>query len=198
MSNAIHGSLLALCLLWPLQSLAQEVRVAPPAGEIGGVGGAGGVISNPITPNLNSTLQAPSLAPLPSTDDTPSQATVNSSGENASPGLKETHAPLLWASSSTANDDSDCDITDSVRQSCSGPDCHLSCSPDGCPGHETTKCEFAIDCAAEITVDLGSGERRCEEQYLEHTTIETEGNPTPVTIVRIPVGEECKPPPCMK
>ncbi len=202
MSKAVCGWILALSLLLPnsLQSLAQEVRVTPPAGEVGGVGGAAaaGTLSNSIAPNLTPTLQAPTSAPLPSPDQTPFNPTTNPGVEAASPTPNETRPPLLWAKSSTEKDDGECDIADAVRPGCSGPECHLSCSPDACPGHETTKCEFALDCAAEIAADLASGDHQCDEQYLEHTTVEVEGNSTPITIVRIPVGEECKPPPCMK
>ena len=196
-------AMLAVLAVSAGMATAQEaVRIEPPPPTTG-PGGAGGVVTTPSPLNLNSTLSPPPSAPRTSspnlgdaaaTAPPPSSAT---SGETGNESVPPTNSLLLSAHGLTGNSGGECDITDAARQTCSGEDCLLSCPSDVCPGQESEKCEFVIDCVAEITADAVSDDEQCDEQYVEHSTFDKDGKTTPVTIIRVPVGKTCKPPPCM-
>jgi hypothetical protein len=55
-----------------------------------------------------------------------------------------------------------------------------------------------VDCAKEISADLISYDKPCEEQTIQRTILSDANGPVEVNIVHLQVGERCKPPPCMK
>jgi hypothetical protein len=199
-------------------SVSQEIRIAPlpePPPPIR-------LPLPPVLPNPIYTLQ-PALPPMatpppavatpaapapsqpveqpPSTAQTPPDTTPTTPSVDTTPTDQQTtvkQSPLLWAYGWTADQASKCDISDAVRQSCSGPNCLLSCLADACPGQENATCEFVIDCAAEITADVVAGDQQCDQQSIEYTTVQSEGGPVTVNVVKIAAGESCKPPPCAK
>jgi hypothetical protein len=198
----VGAAMLAVLAVGAGMATAQEAVRVEPLPPTTGLGSAGGVVTNPSPLNLNSTLSPPPSAPPASspnlgdaaaTAPPPSSATSGETGNESAPA---TNSPLLSARSLTGNSGGECDITDAARQTCSGEDCLLSCPSDVCPGQESEKCEFVIDCVAEITADAVSDDEQCEEQYVEHSTFENNGKTMPVTIIRVPVGKTCKPPPC--
>ncbi|RUP10465.1 hypothetical protein [Hyphomicrobium sp.] len=197
---------LGLVLLGAALAIAQEaVRIEPPpSAGLGGIGGAGGVVTSPGQLTTSPMLSAPSPAPsieAPNVNASPSAAAPAPSpanGENDNQDAPQANSPLLAAHSSANGNSGECDITDAAHQTCSGEDCLLSCPSDVCPGQESDKCEFVIDCLAEITADATSDDQQCDEQFVEHSTFERDGTTMPVTVIRIPAGQQCKPPPCVK
>lgn len=209
MSKYVRASLamLSVLLISLMPAVAQEVfrsEPTPPMTGQGGTIGAGGLGPSQSAPDLHSTLSGPMSAPRvssPNLEAPRAAAPALSSpaaGGTASQSTPQPSPLLLSAHSSGDGGGGECDITAAARQSCSGAGCLLSCPSDACAGQESDKCEFVIDCVAEIAADVASDDQQCDEQYIEHTTYENGGNATPVTIVRIPVGQTCKPPPCMK
>ncbi|MBS0240476.1 MAG: hypothetical protein JSR89_18840 [Proteobacteria bacterium] len=197
---------LGMMLLGAALAIAQEaVRIGPPpSAGLGGIGGAGAVVTGPGQLTTSPTLSAPSPAPsieTPNVNTSPSAtipAPLSANGENDNQVAPSTNSPLLAAHSSANGNSGECDITDAARQTCSGDDCLLSCPSDICPSQESDKCEFVIDCAAEIAADATSDDQQCDEQVVEHSTVERDGKTMPVTVIRIPAGQQCKPPPCVK
>ncbi len=200
----VGAAMLAVLAMSAGLGTAQEAIRIEPLPPTTGLSGAGGVVTNPSPLNLNSTLSPPPSAPpalspnlggAAATAPPLSSATSGETGDESAPAM---NSLLLSAHSLTGNSGGECDITDAARQTCSGEDCLLSCPSDACPNQESEKCEFVIDCVAEIAADAASDDQQCDEQYIEHSTIESEGKSEPVTIIRIPVGQTCKPPPCSK
>jgi hypothetical protein len=138
-----------------------------------------------------SSNQRASKAETPPTD--PSGETVRVDKQSVK------RPPLAWAYGWTADKADKCDISDAARKSCSGPDCLLSCLADSCHGQESASCEFTIDCAAEITADLVAGDQLCDPKSIEHRTFQTDRDGlVTINVIKIAVGESCKPPPCVK
>ena len=197
-----------------------QVRGLDGAG--GSIGAAGAVVTIPVIPNLNTNLSLPPtlsapviMAPAPSAAaapaipaepttaappigpapaEVPAEATMTTLAPDPVPTPPE---PLLWARGWTADQASRCDMSDAARQTCSGPDCLLSCSADVCPGQQSANCEFAIDCSAEITAELVSGDQQCDEQSVERTEDSSDRGVITVSVIRLAAGESCRPPPCV-
>ena len=198
-------------------ALAQVRGLGEVGGGIGSAAGAGAVVTMPTIPNLNTnlgTIQGLSAPPqiqtlsAPPAAAAPARAAPAASEGQSQPVVAATPAtpepapaarlPLLWASGWTADSATRCDMSDAARETCSGPDCKLSCAANVCPGQENGYCEFVIDCAAEIISDIATGDQPCDEASIEETTVSTDSGMVRVNIIHIAAGESCKPPPCSK
>ncbi len=200
--------LLAIVLPAGAQSAFGQRVLMPGAGAgVGGLLGAGaaGTLQLPSqSPSLkldpgvslqpSQSFSAPSLEQLPSVG-APTEAPTESAAVPLPSAL--VRAPLLSAVARTA-DGGQCELTDAERAPCSGADCHLSCAAGGCGEQESTSCEFVLDCAAELTAELASGDQQCEDSSIEISTLNTQGGEAKVEIVRLPTGSSCKPPPCVR
>ena len=76
--------------------------------------------------------------------------------------------------------------------------CLLSCAAGRCGEQASTSCEFVLDCAAELTAELASGDHQCEDSSIEISTLDTQGGEAKVEIARLPTGTSCKPSPCVR
>lgn len=200
--------LLAIVLTAGAQSAFGQRFVMPGAGaDVGGLLGAGaaGTLQLPsqppslkLDPGLSlqpsQSFSAPPLEQPPSFG-APTEAPAESA--TVPPPTPLARVPLLSAVARTA-DGGQCELTDAERAPCSGADCHLSCAAGGCGEQESTSCEFVLDCAAELTAELASGDQQCEDSSIEISTLKTQAGEAKVEIVRLPTGSSCKPPPCVR
>jgi hypothetical protein len=177
-----------------------------PSGGIGAAGAAGSIggATLPSPPQGLSTnslsvpdLRVPNISAPQGTATAPAASPAEPNAEPAAQ-ASPPRAPLVSAFGKTEDESGRCEITSSARESCSGPDCLLSCAADTCPGQENATCEFVIDCAAEIVSDIASGDQQCDDATIEHTTVGNDGIAIAVSIVRLPAGQSCEPPPCAK
>ncbi len=200
--------LLAIVLPAGARSTFGQRFVMPDIGaSVGGLLGAGaaGTLQLPSqSPSLkldpgvslqpSQSFSAPSLEQPPSVGPPLEAPTESAAVPPPSPLVR---APLLSAVARTA-DGGQCELTDAERAPCSGADCHLSCAAGGCGEQESISCEFVLDCAAELTAELASGDQQCEDSSIEISMLNTQGGEAKVEIVRLPTGSSCKPPPCVR
>jgi hypothetical protein len=149
-----------------------------------------------VTAPAPDTIPAASQEPAPPVSDE-STATMTTSESPPEPSSAP-QGPLLSATGRSGDGGNECDMSEAARETCNGPACLLSCLSDACPNQTNEACEFVIDCAKEITADLVSDDKQCEDETIERTNVSNANGYFGVNIVHLKVGERCKPPPCMK
>ena len=204
------AALLLVAILFPASTqlaFAQRVVLPGEGAGVGGVLGAGAIGTIQLPSQTPSLKLDPGVSPFPSQSFSPPVqeqsksivAPAEAPAETAavpSPAMPA-RAPLMSAIARTA-DGGQCELTDAERAPCSGPDCHLSCAAGGCGEQESTSCEFVLDCAAELTVEITSDDHQCEDSSIEISKLDTHDGEVKVQIVRLPTGTSCKPPPCVR
>jgi hypothetical protein len=161
---------------------------------------------DPPTTSVRDTTATTATAPTPDTalaapqEPAPavSDETTATMTTPESPPAAAHQGPLLSATGRAGEGGNECNMSEAARETCDGPGCILSCASDACPNQKNETCEFVIDCAQEITADLVSDDKQCEDQTIEQTSISNANGLVEVNIVHLKVGERCKPPPCMK